>query len=77
MDRHKESPQGFLHGEGFDISHHWNDQLVKQKQFSQCSTMPTFLAVGNERFQEQETLEDYFMEYECQSQRFKDHMSFQ
>ena len=22
MDRHKESPKGFLHGEGFDISHH-------------------------------------------------------
>ena len=25
MDRHKESPKGFLHGEGYDISHHWSD----------------------------------------------------
>ena len=66
MDRHKESPKGFLHGEGSDISHHWNDQPVKQ-QVSQCSTMPTFLAVGNGGFQEQETIEDYFLECESQS----------
>ena len=39
--------------------------------------MPTFLAMGNEGFQEQESLEDYFMEYESQTQRFKDHLSFQ
>ena len=39
--------------------------------------MPTFLAMGNGGFQEQETLEDYFLEYEYQSQRFKDHLSFQ
>ena len=76
MDRHKESPKGFLHGKGSDISHHWSDQLVK-KHVSQRSTMPTFLAVGNGGFQEQETLEDYFLEYESQSQRFKDHLSFQ
>ena len=50
MDRYKESPKGFLHGEGFGISHHWSDQPVKQHQFSQCSTIPTFLAVGNEGF---------------------------
>ena len=30
MDRHKESPKGFLHGEGSIISHNWSDQLVKQ-----------------------------------------------
>ena len=67
MDKYKESPKGFLHGEGSGISHHWSDQPVKQKQVSQHSTMPTFLVVGNEGFQEQETLEDYFMEYESQS----------
>ena len=39
--------------------------------------MPTFLAVGNGGFQEQETLEDYLMEYESQSHIFKDHLSFQ
>lgn len=39
--------------------------------------MPTFLAMGNEGFQEQVYLEDYFMEYESQSQRFKYHLSFQ
>ena len=33
--------------------------------------------MGNGRFQEQETIEDYFMEYESQSQRFKDHLRFQ
>ena len=75
MDRHKESPKGFLHGEGSEISHHWHDQLVKQ-QVSQGSTMPTFLAMGNGGFQEQETLEDYFLEYEFQSQRFKYCLSF-
>ena len=57
MDRYKESLKGFLHGEGSDISHHWSDQLVKQQQVSQRSTMPTFLVVGNEGFQEQENLE--------------------
>ena len=67
MDRYKESPKGFLHGEGSNISHHWSDQPLKQQQVSQCSTMPTFLAKGNEGFQEQETLEDYFMEYESRS----------
>ena len=29
MDRYKESPKGFLHVEGSDISHHWSDQPVK------------------------------------------------
>ena len=52
------------------------DQLVKQ-QVSQCSTMPTVLVGGNGRFQEQENLEDYFMEYESQSHIFKDHLHFQ
>ena len=67
MDRVKESPKGFHHGEGYGMSHHWNDQPVHQPQVSQCSTMPTFLAVGNDLFQEQESLEDYFMEYESQN----------
>ena len=29
MDRYKESPKGFLHGEGSGISHHSSDQPVK------------------------------------------------
>ena len=77
MDRYKEYPKGFLHGEGSDISHHQSDQQVKQQQVTKCSTMPKFLAVGNEGFQEQETLEEYFMEYESQSHIFKDDLSFQ
>ena len=51
MDRYKESPKGFHHGEGSNISHHWSDQPVKKHQVSQCSTMPTLLVVGNEGFQ--------------------------
>ena len=39
--------------------------------------MPTFLDVENERQQEQASLEDYFVEYDSQSQIFKDHLSFQ
>ena len=76
MDRHKESHKVFLHGEGFDISHHWSDQPVKQ-QISQFSTMATFLAVENGGFEGKETVEDYFIEYESQSQKFKDHFIFQ
>ena len=59
------------------MSHHWNDQPVHQPQVSQHSSMPTFLVVGNEGFQEQESLEEYFMEYESQAQRFKYHLIFQ
>ena len=29
MDRHKESPKGFHHGEGSGISHHWSDQTMQ------------------------------------------------
>ena len=46
MERHKETPRRFLHGETSDTSHHWGEQPVMQ-QVSKCSTMPTFLAVGN------------------------------
>ena len=67
INRYKESPKLFHHGEGSGISHHWNDQLVHQPQVSQHSTMPTFFAVGNEGFQGKESLEDYFMEYESQT----------
>ena len=77
MDIIKESPKGFHIGEGSGMSHHWNDQLVHQPQFSQSCTMPAFLAAGNEGFQEHESLEDYFEEYESQNQRFKDNLNFQ
>ena len=52
VDRLKESPKGFHHGEDSIMSHHWNDQPVQQPQSSKCSTMPTFLAVGNDGLQE-------------------------
>ena len=41
--------------------------------------MPIFLAVGNGGGgpQEQDTLEDDFLEYESQPQRFKDNLIFQ
>ena len=67
MDNIKEYRKGFHLGECSGIYHHRNDQLVHQPQFSQCSTMPTFSAVGNEGFQEHESLEDYFEEYESQN----------
>ena len=47
LDRIKESHNGFHLGEGSGMSHHWNDQPMHQPQVSQCSTMPTFLAVVN------------------------------
>ena len=59
------------------MSHHWNDQPVNQPQVTHRSKMPTFMVVEKEGFQEKEHLEDYFMEYESQTQRFKDHLSFQ
>ena len=39
--------------------------------------MPTFLAVENGGPQEQSSLEEYFVEYESQNQRFRHHLSFQ
>ena len=39
--------------------------------------MPSFLVVENEGPQEQASLEDYFVEYDSQSQRFKESFSFQ
>ena len=77
MEKIKESPKIFHLGEISGISHHWNDQPVNQPQVSQHSTMPTFLAVGNEGLQEQPSLEYYFVEYESQNQRFKENLSFQ
>ena len=64
LDIIKESPKGFHLRESSGMSHYWNDQPVHQPQVSQCSTMPIFLAVGNEGLQEQASLEDYFEEYE-------------
>ena len=77
MERHKETPRRFLLGESFGTSHHSGEQPLMQK-VSQRSTMPTFLAVGNGGGgpQAQENLEDYFLEYESQSQRFKDNLKF-
>ena len=46
MERQKETPRWFLHGEISNTSHHWCEKPLRQ-QVSQCSTMPTFLAVGN------------------------------
>ena len=77
MDIMRESPGRIHPGESSDMSHHWTGQPVNQPQAPQRSTMPTFLAVENEGPQEQASLEDCFVEYESQNQRFKDHLSFQ
>ena len=59
MERQKDTTRGFLHGESSRTSHHWGEQPVVH-QVSQCSTVPTFLTVGNkgEGPQEQEALGD-------------------
>ena len=80
MDRMREYPGIFHLGESSDMSHHGTNQLMnlpQAPQASQRSTMPTFLAVENEGPQEQASLEDYFVEYYSQSQRFKDNLNFQ
>ena len=63
MERHKETPRMFLHGESSGTLHHWGEKLVMQ-QVSQCSTMHTFVVAGNGGggSQEQDTLEDYFLD---------------
>ena len=79
MDRMRESPGRFHLGKSSDMSHHWTGQLVNQPQApkaSQHSTIPTFLAVENDGPQEKASLEDYFVEYESQNQRFIDHLIF-
>ena len=80
MDKMRENPGRFHLGESSSMSHHWNGQPVNQPQAPQApqrSTMHIFLAVENEGPQEQASLEDYFVEYDSQNQRFKDHLSFQ
>ena len=67
LDKIKKSPKRFHLVENSSMSHHWNDQPVHQPQVSQCSTMPNFLAMGNEGILEQASLEDYFEEYESQN----------
>ena len=57
---------GRLHqGESFEMSQFGTGPLVnlpQAPQISQCSTMPTFLAVENEGLQEPTSLEGYFAE---------------
>ena len=80
MGRMRESPGRFHPGESSDMYHNWTGQPVSQPQAPQapqCSTMPTFLAMENEGKQEKASLKDYFVEYESQNQRFRDHLSFQ
>ena len=74
LERQKESPRGFHHGESSDTSHSWCE-----KPSLQHSTMPTFLSLEGEVGGplREETLGDYFVEYEFQSQRFKEHLNFQ
>ena len=78
MERYKETPRRSQHGEIPNTSHYWCEKLALQL-VPQCSTMPTFLTIGDELggTQEEETLGDYFLEYESQSKRFKEHLNFQ
>ena len=69
--RHKEDPRGFYHEASTSTS-----PCVEQSATHPSlhhSTMPSFLS--EER--EEETLGDYFVEYESQSRRFKEHLRFQ
>ena len=72
---------GRLHqGESSEMSQFGTGPPVsfpQSPQISQRSTMPTFLAIENEGLQEPTPLEGYFVEYDSQSQRFKDNLSFQ
>ena len=80
VDIMRESLGRFHQGESSDMSHYGTSQpvsLPQAPQASQCSNMPTFLAVENEGLQEKTSLEGYFVEYDSQSHRFKDNLSFQ
>ena len=78
MERYKDSPKGFVHEESSNISHYWCEHSALQP-VTQHSTMPTFLARGNEvgETQKEENLGDYLLEYESQYYRFKEHLNFQ
>ena len=80
IDRMRESLGRFHQGESSEMSQFGTGQpvsLPQVPQISQRSTMPTFLVVENEGLQEPTSLEGYFVEYDSQSQRFKDNLSFQ
>ena len=79
MDRMREYLGRFHQGESSDMSHYGTGKpvsLPKAPQASQHYTIPTFLAVENEGPQDKTSLEGYFVEYDSQSQRFKDSLSF-
>lgn len=78
VKRRRETPTGLPNGETSGTSHYLYEKPTTQKA-SQFSTMLTILAIGNGARgpQEQEALSDYFLEYESQSQRFKEHLTFQ
>ena len=54
------------------------DHSATQSDLQHCS-MPTFLAREEVEWEtpKEETLGDYLQEYESQSKRFKEHLSFQ
>ena len=80
VDKMRKSPKRFQLGESSDMSHHGTGQpvdLPPAPQASKCSTMPTFLVVENEGPHDKASIEEYFVEYDSQSQKFKDNLSFQ
>ena len=80
IERMRESLGRLHQGESLEMSQFGTGPLVslpQAPQISQHSTMPTFLAIENEGLQESTSLEGYFVEYDSQSQRFKDNLSFQ
>ena len=75
---HVDTSRIFSH-EGSPISSYYVCENLATQSDLQCCSMPTFLAreeVEGETPKE-DTFGDYLQEYESQSRRFKEHLSFQ
>ena len=66
--RYEEDSLGFFHEASTNTANGMGHSAASQR-----STMPSFLTEGDK----EGTLGEYFEEYELQSQRFKEHLSFQ
>ena len=66
--RHEEDSLGFCHEASTSTANGMGYSAT-----SHCSTMNSFLTGGDK----EDTLGEYFEEYELQSQGFKEHLSFQ
>ena len=76
-ERHENILERFAHEESPSSSYDVCEDSVTQSDLQHCS-MPTFLAREEAEGEtpKEETLGDYLQEYESQSKRFKEHLSF-